>query len=57
MQKERAKELRQKWGDKPCDHPKLEKEYHLGGDTGDKICVQCGSEFTSEEAKRLRDRK
>lgn len=27
---------------KPCDHPKTEKEYYLGSDTGDKVCTTCG---------------
>jgi hypothetical protein len=42
MQLSEAMKLREKWGDKPCDHPHLEKEYHLGSDTGDYACTQCG---------------
>lgn len=42
MQLEKAVELREKWGDKPCDHPELDKEYHLGTATGDYACTQCG---------------
>jgi|GEM_PF-613449 len=42
MQTTKAEELRKKWGNKPCDHPNLEKEYFLGAATGDYVCTQCG---------------
>ena len=42
MQMEKAAELRRKWGDKPCEHPSLSKEYFLGTGTGDYVCTQCG---------------
>ena len=42
MQSEEAKELRSKWGNKPCNHPALEKEYYLGSATGDYACNTCG---------------
>jgi hypothetical protein len=42
MQLEEAKKLRETWGDKPCDHPNLSKEYHFGAATGDYTCTQCG---------------
>lgn len=42
MQLDKAAELREKWGDKPCDHPVLDKEYSLGAATGDYTCTQCG---------------
>ena len=29
-------------GDPPCDHPKTDKEYALGGGTGDVACMTCG---------------
>jgi hypothetical protein len=32
----------EKWGDKPCDHKHLEKEYYHGSATGDYVCKQCG---------------
>ena len=44
MQHEEAKAIRKAWGDKPCNHPKVEKEYYLGSDTGDKVCTTCGRE-------------
>ncbi|HOW87124.1 MAG TPA: hypothetical protein P5561_03360 [Candidatus Omnitrophota bacterium] len=43
MQANEAERLRKEWGAKPCEHPKWEKEYILGSDTGDKVCSQCGA--------------
>lgn len=43
MQQDKAQELNERWGDKPCDHPHLEKEYILGAQTGDFICTTCGA--------------
>lgn len=42
MQHEEIEQIRRAWGNKPCDHPSVEKEYYLGADTGDKVCTQCG---------------
>lgn len=42
MQLKRALELKKEWGDKPCDHPQLVKEYFQGAQTGDYVCTQCG---------------
>ena len=25
-----AQKVKEEWGDKPCDHPVLEKEYYVG---------------------------
>ena len=47
-----ANELRKRWkemGDKPCDHPSKEKEYHLGSATGDYVCTQCGKALFDNE--------
>lgn len=30
-------------GDLPCEHPKTDKEYHLGSDTVDVACLVCGA--------------
>lgn len=49
MQHEEARALRKVWGDKPCDHPKVEKEYYLGSDTGDKVCTTCGREVGDDD--------
>jgi hypothetical protein len=42
MQMLKATEIRKSWGNKPCDHPHLAKEYHFGTATGDYICTQYG---------------
>lgn len=41
-----AKKVRDEWGNKPCDHPKIEKEYFADTHTIDYVCSQCGKEFT-----------
>jgi hypothetical protein len=35
-------DLKKRWGDKPCNHPRLLKEYHMSMATGDYVCAQCG---------------
>lgn len=42
MQAKKADHLREKWGDKPCDHPRLEREIMHGAPTGDYVCTTCG---------------
>jgi hypothetical protein len=43
--------LKQKeaWGDKPCPHPHLEKEYYVGAFLINYVCTQCGTEFSIAE--------
>ena len=48
MQSYQATQLRKNWGDKPCNHPNIEKEYYLGSATGDKVCSRCGKIFYPE---------
>lgn len=46
MQAAQARRLREAWkakGNPSCVHPKVEKEYDLGGDTGDEVCTTCGA--------------
>ncbi|MDD5628661.1 MAG: hypothetical protein PHU21_06325 [Elusimicrobia bacterium] len=43
MRTQRAEELRKEWGDKPCSHPHLEKEYFQGMPTGAFVCTKCGA--------------
>ncbi len=40
-----AKKLRETWGDKPCEHLKIGKEYYADTHTLDYVCKQCGKEF------------
>ena len=42
MQLSEATKLAKIWGNKPCSHPSLEKEYFGSADTGDKVCTVCG---------------
>lgn len=42
MQFKEALALKKVWGDKPCNHPNVEKEYYLGTATGDYVCTTCG---------------
>ena len=50
MQMDEAAALRKIWGDKPCRHPELDREYYRGAHTGDVVCTTCGRSFSSEEA-------
>lgn len=43
MQLKEALELQRQWGNKPCNHPRVEKEYHLATSTGDYVCTTCGA--------------
>lgn len=55
MQIDRAGELRRAWeakGSPPCDHPKLDKEYHLGAQTDDVVCTTCGESWWHTDPTR-----
>jgi hypothetical protein len=41
-----AQKVKDSWGDKPCDHPHLEKEYYTGAFLTNYVCIRCGKEFT-----------
>lgn len=53
MKRKRAQELREAWGDAPCEHPQLAKLYDLGAATGSFVCAQCGREFTFREKAEI----
>lgn len=53
MQTEQAARLRQDWGDKLCRHPRFEKEYYLGAQTGDYVCTTCGRDFSPQETREI----
>lgn len=44
-----ALKVKESWGDKPCDHPHIEKEYYSGAFLTNWICTQCGKEFSIPE--------
>lgn len=56
MQYEKAEQLQKEWGDKPCDHPFIEKEYYLGTSTGDRVCSTCGLSASPEYFKQLKEK-
>ncbi len=41
-----ALKLRESWGDKPCEHPHLEKMYYAGAFLTVYGCKQCGAEIS-----------
>ena len=53
MQRKRAAALRTEWGERPCDHPTLAKEYDEGVRTGNYVCTQCGATITFRERAEL----
>ena len=66
MQTKEATRLRKMWeakGNPPCDHPNLDKEYYLGAQTGDYVCIACGESFAPSEleldpqSKKMRPKK
>lgn len=57
MQMSEIKKLKDSWGNKPCDHPELDKEYILGYQTGDYICTSCGESFLAEQAKKILEKR
>ncbi|MBK7132534.1 MAG: hypothetical protein IPH69_06835 [Bacteroidales bacterium] len=38
--------LKESWGKKPCDHPRLEKVYYVGAFLINYSCTTCGADFT-----------
>ena len=44
-----AQKVKEAWGNEPCDHQHLEKEYYGGAFLINWVCIQCGKEFTIAE--------
>ncbi|MFB7461401.1 hypothetical protein [Streptomyces sp. NPDC056188] len=40
-------------GGPACSHTNLAKEYDLGGQTGDKGCLDCGEAFSLQELAEM----
>jgi hypothetical protein len=55
MQMLAAATLKKVWGDKPCEHPVLDKEYHLGAATGDYACTTCGESRAGSDWNQSRN--
>jgi hypothetical protein len=52
-----AQKLKDSWGDKPCDHPCIEKEFYVGAFLINYVCTQCGKEFTISQKLEIESRK
>jgi transposase-like protein len=48
-----AQKIKAAWGEKPCDHPHLEKEYYSGAFLTNYVCTLCGKEFTIPQKMEL----
>jgi hypothetical protein len=48
-----SQKLREIWNGKPCNHPKLEKQYYVGAFLITYVCVQCGREFTISQKMEM----
>ena len=50
MKQKQAQKLRDTWGDAPCEHPALAREYDAEGKrTSSYICIQCGRILTFQQ--------
>ena len=57
MQAKKAAQLRENWGDKPCPHESLAKEYDQGTRSGNYVCKTCGRLFTFGERAEWKARR
>jgi hypothetical protein len=49
MEYSEAQKVKEAWGNEPCEHQHLEKEYYGGAFLINWVCIQCGKEFTIAE--------
>jgi hypothetical protein len=52
VQMDRVAQIRQQWeasGRSPCAHSDFDREYYLGSNTGDYVCISCGESFSRDE--------
>ena len=53
-----TQKLKENWGDKPCDHPQVEKIFYYGAFLTVYGCVQCGAEISiAQKLEMDRERK
>ena len=57
IQCDKANEIENEWGDKPCSHPNIVREYYFSSQTGDYRCTQCGATFTEQEVALIKSKK
>jgi hypothetical protein len=53
LQRKKAVELQQKWGNQACTHPAFSREYDAGERTGNYCCTQCGASLTFREKAEI----
>ncbi|HNR42638.1 MAG TPA: hypothetical protein PKL65_10440 [Bacteroidales bacterium] len=53
MEFNQSLKLKEQWGNKPCDHPKVEKVYYAGAFVLNYSCILCGTDFTVAEKLEL----
>ena len=49
--------IRDRWeaaGEPVCEHPRTDREYALGGDTGDDACLDCGATWRRSQRPKPR---
>jgi len=52
-----AEKLKKSWGNKPCDHQKLEKVYYSGAFLINYACTICGADFTIAQKMEMDQKK
>ncbi len=53
MKRKQALALQEAWGDRPCDHPEIAREYDQGVRTGLYVCTQCGHTLSFREKVQI----
>lgn len=48
-----TQKIKEEWGKKPCDHPRLEKVYYSGAFLINYACVRCGKDFSISEKMEI----
>jgi len=56
MEYSASQELKNTWGNKPCDHPHLEKVYYNGAFLINYSCTICGADFTIAQKMGMDER-
>jgi hypothetical protein len=52
-----AQKLKESWGGKNCDHPRLEKVFYVGAFLINYCCIQCGADFTIAQKMDMYEKK
>jgi hypothetical protein len=56
VQMDKVAQIRKAWeaaGSPPCGHPDADREYYLGSNTGDYVCLTCGEPFSRSEWREI----